>query len=59
MSFNEAWDNINVPFNGGLATTFLNMMSVELDFSIMKWEKDDNHSSMTNLHWKEYSSVSR
>ncbi|CAM6007707.1 unnamed protein product [Sphagnum balticum] len=55
VSFNEAWDKNGVPFNrlcqfySGLATTFLNMMSVESDFSILKWEKDDYRSSMTNL----------
>jgi len=55
MSFNETWDKINVLFNrlrqfcGGLATVFLNTMFVELDFSILKWEKDNNRTSMTNL----------
>jgi hypothetical protein len=55
MSFNETWDKIDVPFNrlrqfcDGLATVFLNTMFVELDFSILKWEKDDNRTSMTNL----------
>jgi hypothetical protein len=55
VSFNEAWDKIGVPFNrlcqfcGGLATAFPNTTSVELDFSILKWEKDDNRSSMTDL----------
>jgi hypothetical protein len=39
MSFNEAWDKIGIPFNrlrqfcSGLATTFPNTTSVELDFS--------------------------
>jgi hypothetical protein len=55
MSFNEAWDKIGFPFNwlcqfyDGLATMFPSMTSVESDFSILKWEKDDNRSSMTNL----------
>jgi hypothetical protein len=55
VSFNEAWDKIGVPFNrlrqfcGGLATTFPNTTSVKSDFSILKWEKDDNCSSMTDL----------
>ncbi len=55
VSFNEAWDKIGVPFNrlrqfcGGLATAFPNTTSVESDFSILKWEKDDNRSSMTDL----------
>jgi hypothetical protein len=52
VSFNEAWDKIGVPFNrlcqfcNGLATAFLNMTLVESD---LKWEKDDNRSSMTDL----------
>ncbi len=55
ISFNEVWDKIGIPFNqlhqfyDGLATTFPNMMSIESIFSILKWEKDDNCSSMTNL----------
>jgi hypothetical protein len=55
VSFNEAWDKIDVPFNwlrqfcSGLATAFANTTSVESDFSILKWEKDDNRSSMTDL----------
>jgi hypothetical protein len=55
VSFNEAWDKIDVPFNrlrqfcDGLATAFPNTTSVESDFSILKWEKDDNRSSMTDF----------
>jgi hypothetical protein len=55
LSFNEAWDKINVPFNwlrqfyGGLGMAFPNTTSIESDFSILKWEKDDNRSSMTDL----------
>jgi hypothetical protein len=55
VSFNEAWDKIDVLFNrlhqfcGGLATAFPNTTSIESDFSILKWEKDDNCSSMTDL----------
>jgi hypothetical protein len=55
VSFNEAWDKIGIPFNrlrqfcDGLATAFPNTTSVESDFSILKWEKDDNRSSMTDL----------
>jgi hypothetical protein len=54
VSFNEVWDKIGVPFNqlrqfcSGLATAFPNTTSIESDFSILKWEKDDNHSSMTD-----------
>jgi hypothetical protein len=55
VSFNEGWDKIDVPFNrlhqfcSGLATAFPNTTLVESDFSILKWEKDDNRSSMTDL----------
>ncbi|CAM6007191.1 unnamed protein product [Sphagnum balticum] len=55
VSFNEASDKISVPFNqlhqfcNELATMFSNTTSVKLDFSILKWEKDNNCSSMTNL----------
>jgi hypothetical protein len=58
VSFNEAWDTIDIPFNwlrqfcGGLATAFPNTTSIESDFSILKWEKDDNRSSMTDLTLK-------
>ncbi len=30
-------------------TVFPNMTSVESDFSIIKWEKNDSHSSLTSL----------
>jgi hypothetical protein len=52
--FNEVWDKIDILFNrlhqfyGGLAMTFLNTTLIELDFSVLKWEKDNNHSSMIN-----------
>jgi hypothetical protein len=36
-------------FSGNLATAFPNTTSVESDFSILKWEKDDNRKTMTNL----------
>jgi hypothetical protein len=50
--FNEAWDCLKGRFMqlhqlcGGLATMFPNTTSVESDFSIIKWEKND---SLTNL----------
>jgi len=53
--FNEVWDCLKGRFMqlrqlcGGLATTFPNTTSVESDFSIVKWEKNDSHSSLTNL----------
>jgi hypothetical protein len=53
--FNEAWDCLKGCFMqlrqlcSGLATTFPNTTSVESDFSIVKWEKNDSHSSLTSL----------
>jgi len=53
--FNEAWDYLKGRFMqlrqlcGGLATTFLNTTSVNSDFSIVKWEKNDSRSSLTSL----------
>ena len=32
----------------GLATVFANTTSVESDFSILKWEKDDRHTTDLN-----------
>jgi hypothetical protein len=45
--FNTRWDDLKGHFehlrmfSGGLATTFTNTTSVESDFNILKWEKDD------------------
>ncbi|CAM6007504.1 unnamed protein product [Sphagnum balticum] len=53
--FNEAWDCLKGRFMqlrqlcGGLATVFSNTISIESDFSIVKWEKNDSRSSLTNL----------
>jgi hypothetical protein len=53
--FNTAWDDLKGQFealrafSGNLATAFPNTTSVESDFSILKWEKDDNRKAMTNL----------
>jgi len=53
--FNEAWDCLKGHFMqlhqlcGGLATAFPNTTSVESDFSIVKWEKNDSRSSLTSL----------
>lgn len=55
VMLNDAWDIIKGRFTdlrsfcGGLAVAFANTMSVKLDFSILKWEKDDNHTALTNL----------
>jgi hypothetical protein len=53
--FNEAWDCLKGRFMqlrqlcGGLAIAFPNTTLVESDFSIVKWEKNDSHSSLTSL----------
>jgi len=53
--FNKAWDDMKGRFPtlrsfcGGLATAFANTTSVESDFSILKWEKDEFRASMTDL----------
>ena len=55
VMFNDAWDVIKGRFTdlrsfcGGLAVAFANTTSVESDFSILKWEKDDNRTALTNL----------
>jgi hypothetical protein len=52
---NEAWNCLKGHFMqlrqlcSGLATTFPNTTSIESDFSIVKWEKNDSHSSLTSL----------
>jgi hypothetical protein len=49
------WDDLKGHFEhlqmfcGGLANAFTNTTSVESDFSILKWEKDDFRQSMMNL----------
>jgi hypothetical protein len=53
--FNTGWDDLKGRFEhlrmfcGGLANAFANITSIELDFSILKWEKDDFRQSMMNL----------
>ncbi|CAK9267712.1 unnamed protein product [Sphagnum jensenii] len=53
--FNEACDCLKGRFMqlrqlcSGLATTFPNTTSVESDFSIIKWEKNNSRSSLTSL----------
>ena len=54
--FNEAWDALGHVlygrlrrFAGGLATVFANTTSIESDFSILKWEKDEYRSAMMDL----------
>jgi hypothetical protein len=64
--FNEAWDSLKGRFVklrqlcGGLATAFPNTSSVESDFALVQWEKDNSRISLTNLslagvmHAKQY-----
>jgi hypothetical protein len=53
--FNEAWDVVKGRFNdlrqfcSGLETAFPNIISVESDFSFVKWEKNDTRTSLTSL----------
>ena len=54
--FNEAWDSIGTVrflqlrrFCVGLATVFANTTSVESDFSILKWEKDQFRMNLLDL----------
>ncbi len=55
MLFNTRWDDLKGRFEnlrmfyGGLANAFANTTSVESNFSILKWEKDDFQQSMMNL----------
>jgi hypothetical protein len=53
--FNEAWDSLPDQFGalrrfcGGLATAFANTVAVESDFSILKWEMNENHTNLMHL----------
>jgi hypothetical protein len=53
--FNDAWDCALSRFERlcwfckGLATVFTNMTSIELDFSILKWELDENRTVFMHL----------
>jgi hypothetical protein len=65
-SFDSAWDVVEGRFEilrdfcGGIATVFANTASVESDFSILGWVKDEYSLSMTDLslegilHCKQY-----
>jgi len=55
-SFNLGWDVLSTnrfdslgAFVGDLATVFANTTSVESDFSIFKWEMDENWTSLMHL----------
>ena len=64
--FSDAWacTNNRFPslqkFCGGLASAFPNTATVESDFSVIGWEKDDCRTSLTDfslegiLHAKQY-----
>jgi hypothetical protein len=53
--FNDAWDCAPGRFEclrsfcGELATALANTTSVELDFSILKWELDENRTTLMHL----------
>ena len=54
-SFSDGWAIVGPrfpmlrEFSGGLATVFPNTASVESDFSLLKWEKDEYRQSLTDL----------
>jgi hypothetical protein len=54
-TFNDAWDYVLGRFEhlrlfcGGLATVLANITSVESDFSVLKWEMDDNRTALMHL----------
>ncbi|CAK9880834.1 unnamed protein product [Sphagnum jensenii] len=54
-TFNEAWDSLPDRFGalrrfcGGLATVFANTIAVESDFSILKWEMNENRTNLMHL----------
>jgi len=54
-TFNDAWDCVLGQFKhlrsfcGGLATVLENTTSVESDFSVLKWEMDDNRTTLMHL----------
>jgi hypothetical protein len=54
-TFNDAWDCAPGRFErlrsfcDGLATVFANTTFVELDFSILKWELDENCTTLMHL----------
>ncbi len=53
--FNDAWDCAPGRFErmrsfcGGLATVLANTTSIESDFSILKWELDENCTTLMHL----------
>jgi hypothetical protein len=55
MTYNEACDSLPDRFGalrrfcGGLATAFANTVAVESDFSILKWEMNENRTNLMHL----------
>ena len=53
--FNDAWDSVKPhflilrQFCGGLASAFPNTTTIESDFSMVKWKKDAQCTSLTSL----------
>ncbi len=56
--FNDAWDcalgwfERLCSFCGGLATVLANTTSIESDFSILKWELDENRTALMHLSFE-------
>ncbi len=54
-TFNDAWDCVLGRFEhlrsfcDGLATVLVNTTSIESDFSVLKWEMDDNRTAFMHL----------
>jgi hypothetical protein len=54
-TFNDAWDCVLGQFEhlrsfcGGLVTVLANTTSVEFDFFVLKWEMDDNRTTLMHL----------
>ncbi len=54
-TFNDTWDCAPNRFEhlrsfcGGLATVLANTTSVKSNFSVLKWEMDDNHTALMHL----------
>jgi hypothetical protein len=71
MGFTEGWSPTNDRFSmlqkfcGGLASAFPNTATVESDFSIIGWEKDDNRVDLTDfslegiLHSKQFKELKK
>ena len=70
-SFETAWEVVDGRFKilrdfcGGIAAVFANTASVESDFSILGWERDEYRLSMTDLslegvlHCKQYDAIEK